>query len=319
MKNNILAKNSKYLFIGVFLIIAILSFLVIKSFITSILSSIVLSYLTYPIYKRLNNYIKNKSISALLIIFLLILIIFIPMFFAINSLFKESLFIYNYLKSNELILNPEISNLLNKIVQYIVNEASSLVVTIPKFLLHVFVTVFLLYYFLKEGENLVYEIKSLMPMDEKHKNKVVDDFKKVTHSIVYGVMFIGLIVGALSTIGFYIFKVQNPVLWGLITTIMSVLPGVGNWIVWFPAGIIKIIQGDLFNGIGLLIYGFILISGLEVILKLKFIGEKSNVHPALIVLGVFGGIQVLGFVGIFFGPLILIIFITFLKSILRKN
>ena len=82
---------------------------------------------------------------------------------------------------------------------------------------------------------------------------------------------------------------------------------------------ILILVGDLFNGIGILIYGLILISGVEAILKPKFIGKKSNIHPALIVIGVFGGIQFLGFIGIFFGPLILITFITLLKSILKES
>ena len=185
--------------------------------------------------------------------------------------------------------------------------------------MHAFVTLFLFFYFLRDGERLVQDIKSLIPLNERQKEHVVNEFKNVTYAIVYGLILVGLIIGGLATLGFYIFKISNPILWGLITILVSVLPGIGNWIVWFPAGVIKIIQGDLFNGIGLLIYGFIFISGVEAILKPRFIGKKSKIHPALIVLGVFGGIQLLGFIGLFFGPLILVIFITFLKSILSER
>lgn len=319
MKNNTFKKYSKYLFLGIFLIITLLAFLVVKSFVTSILTSIVLSYLFYPWYKKLTNLIKNRSIAALIMVIFLIIIIIIPTFFIINSLVKESLPLYTYIRSNQLNLTPEIQNALNKIVQYMINEASSLAFTIPKFLLHAFVTLFLFFYFLRDGERLIREIKSLIPLNEKHKEHVVNEFKNVTYAIVYGLILVGLIIGVLATLGFYIFKLSNPILWGLITILVSVLPGIGNWIVWFPAGVIKIIQGDLFNGIGLLIYGFIFISGVEVILKPRFIGKKSNIHPVLIVLGVFGGIQLLGFIGLFFGPLILVIFITFLKSILSER
>jgi predicted PurR-regulated permease PerM len=319
MKDQVFKKYSKYLFLGLFLILIMLAFLVVKSFITSILTSIVLSYLFYPIYKKLNELIKNKSISSLVMVILLLMIIVIPTFFLINSLLNESLLLYNYVKALELSLSPEILNALNKVIQYFVTEASSSVLEIPKFLVHAFVTMFLFYYFLRDGERLVKDIKSLIPMTEKHKEHVVNEFKNVTHAIVYGLILTGIIEGLAGALGFYIFDVKSPLFWGFIMMILTILPGIGTSFVWAPAAIIKIIQGDLFNGICLFIYGFIFISGMEAILKPKFIGRKSNIHPALIVIGVFGGIQLLGFIGLFFGPLVLVIFITFLKSILNRD
>jgi len=319
MENQNLKKYSKYLFIGVFLIIAVLTFLIVKSFISSFLTSIVLAYLLFPLYNKLNKYIKNKSISAAIMLILLILIIIIPTFFFINALVKESLLIYNYVKSGELNLDSSIYNALNKIFQYFLNEFSLIVINIPKFLVNVFITLFLFYYFLKDGDKLVEQIKSLIPMDNDHKLKVVNEFKNVTHSIVYGLILTAVIIGIISGIGFYFFKVSSPLFWAIIVIILTVLPGVGTFLVWAPIGILKIIQNDLFNGIGILIFGLIFISGLETILKPRLIGNKSNIHPALVVIGVFGGIKLLGFVGLFFGPLILVTFITFLKSMLNKK
>lgn len=319
MKDDVLRKHSKYLFLGMFLIITLLAFLIIKSFITSLLTSIVLSYLFYPLYKKMNNLIKNRSVSAIIMVFLLIIIIFIPVFFILNSLLKESLLFYAQIKSIESSLSPEILNALNKIIQYFVIEYSDIVIKIPGFFLHAFITMFLFYYFLRDGERLVYEIKSIIPMDEKHKKKVVDEFKNITHAIVYGLILTGLIEGLSGALGFYIFDIGSPLFWGVIMMILTILPGLGTSFVWVPASIIKIFQGDMFNGIGLFVYGFFFISGVEVLLKPKFIGEKSKIHPALIVIGVFGGIKLLGFIGLFFGPLILVTFITFLKSILNKK
>jgi len=301
------------------LIIAVLTFLIVKSFISSFLTSIVLAYLLFPLYNKLNKYIKNKSISAAIMLILLILIIIIPTFFFINALVKESLLIYNYVKSGELNLDSSIYNALNKIFQYFLNEFSLIVINIPKFLVNVFITLFLFYYFLKDGDKLVEQIKSLIPMDNDHKLKVVNEFKNVTHSIVYGLILTAVIIGIISGIGFYFFKVSSPLFWAIIVIILTVLPGVGTFLVWAPIGILKIIQNDLFNGIGILIFGLIFISGLETILKPRLIGNKSNIHPALVVIGVFGGIKLLGFVGLFFGPLILVTFITFLKSMLNKK
>ena len=319
MEDHILKKNSRYLFLGAFLIIALLAFLVVKSFIASLLTSIVLAYLFYPLYKKLAKSVKYKSVAAMIMVIFSIIIILAPTFFVINSLVKETLPIYNYVRSNELNLGPEISSALNKVFQFLLNEASEIALTIPTFLVHAFVTMFLFYYFLKDGEKLAKQIKELIPMDKTHRENLFTEFKNVTHAIVYGLILTGIIEGAIGVLGFYIFDVPSPLLWGLIMVILTILPGIGTSFIWAPAGLIKIIQGDLFNGIGLLIYGFLFISGTEAVLKPRFIGKKSNIHPALIVLGVFGGIQLLGFIGLFFGPLILVIFITLLKSILDKH
>ena len=208
MKNNTFKKYSKYLFIGIFLIITLLAFLVVKSFVTSILTSIVLAYLFYPWYRKLTNLIKNRSIAALIMVIFLIIIIIIPTFFIINSLVKESLPLYTYIRSNQLNLTPEIQNALNKIVQYILNEASNLAFTIPKFLLHAFVTLFLFFYFLRDGERLIQDIKSLIPLNERQKEHVVNEFKNVTYAIVYGLILVGLIIGVLATLGFTYLKFQ---------------------------------------------------------------------------------------------------------------
>ncbi|MEK6835853.1 MAG: AI-2E family transporter [Nanoarchaeota archaeon] len=319
MKDQVLKKYAKYLFIAAFIIIAVLAFLVVKNFLTGILSSLVLAYLFHPWYKKLNSVIKKDYISAFIITILLIIIIIIPTFFVVNSLVKESLLLYNNFRSGEINLPGYVLDAVDKVFRFIISESSNLIIAIPKFLINAFITLFLFFYFLKDGEKIVKDIKGLIPLTEAHKNTVVSEFKNVTHAIVYGLILTGIIIGITSTIGFLIFKVSSPILWGLLVLIVSILPGIGNTLIWGPIGVIKIINNDSFNGIGLLVYGALFISGLETIIKPKLIGYKSKIHPVFVVLGVFGGISLLGFIGAFFGPLILIVFITLLKSILIKK
>ncbi len=308
--------NSKYLFIAVLFLIAILAFLVVKPFINAILSSIVLAYLFRPFYKILNKKI-HSSISSLIIVLISVLIFVVPIIFISQTLYKESLQLYNSLLSTD--INPIFTEILDKIIAYISQESQSLIRSIPRFLINAFITLFLFYYFLKDGEKIVNSVKNLIPMENKHKDIVVREFKRVTSAVVYGLFLIGLLAGVLSTIGFIIFKVPHPFIWGLLTMVVSILPGVGNAVIWLPASLIKILNNDYFNGIGLIIYGLIFISGFEILFKTKLISYKSELHPALIVLGVFGGLALLGFTGLFFGPLILVIFITFLKHTLDKH
>ena len=319
MKDHVLKKYSKYLFLAAFIIIAILSFLVVKGFVNAILSSIVLAYLFYPLYKKLNLIIKKDYLTAFIITIILVILIIITSFFIFNSIVKESLLLYKDIKTAQLNLPSYILTALDKIFQYIVNESSRLLFALPKFFINVFITLFLFFYLLKDGTKIIKEIKSLIPLPEKHKNNVVKEFKNVTDAIVYGLILTGIIIAIVAVIGFYIFNVSSPMLWGLAVLIISILPGIGNTFIWVPIGIIKIINNDITNGIGILIYGALFISGLETLIRVKIIGYKTKIHPAFIVLGVFGGISLLGFIGLFFGPLILVIFITLLKSILVKK
>jgi len=308
--------HPKYLFYALTIILAVLAFLIIKPFITPILTSIVLAYLFYPLYKILNKKI-NSTLSSLLILFIAIILFVLPLSFIFESLFRESVTIYNSVKN--ISLDPFLENILNQVFKYISSQAESLIKTIPRFLINAFVTLFLFYYFLKEGESIISSIKKLIPLDKSHKEILFREFKRVTSAVVYGLILIGLIVGFFTTIGFYIFKVPNPVLWGLIVLVFSILPGVGASIIWIPASLIKIYQGDYFNGIGLFIFGFIFISGVEVLFKPRLISHKSDIHPAIVVLGVFGGLALLGFIGLFFGPLILVVFITLFKHLFHKK
>ncbi len=308
--------RSKYIFFAVFIILLVLSFFVIKPFITSILTSIVLAYLFYPLYQLLNKKL-NKTFSAVIVLLIAILLFVVPFFFITQSLVKESIGLYNIIKNSS--IAPLFDNILDNFLKFVLQESQSLIKSIPSFLIHVFITFFLFYYFLKEGEKIIISLKNLTPLDNKHKEIVFKEFRRVTSAVVYGLILIGIIVGAFSVLGFYIFKVSNPILLGLLTILVSVLPGIGTSIIWAPIAILRIIQGDYSSGIGLFIYGFIFVSGFEVLFKPKLISYKSDIHPTLVVVGVFGGIALLGFIGIFFGPLILVTFITFLKHLLDKN
>jgi len=89
--------------------------------------------------------------------------------------------------------------------------------------------------------------------------------------------------------------------------------------VWLPVSLISIVGGDYFNGFGLMIYGFIVLTLPENFLIPKLIGKKAKLHPVLVILGVFGGLKIFGFVGIIFGPFILALFITMMKHLIAEK
>jgi len=121
-----------------------------------------------------------------------------------------------------------------------------------------------------------------------------------------------------GTLGLYIFGIKSPLVWGIIMVIACMIPFVGAPVVWFPLGVFKVIIGlnsgnnyETIMGIGLLAYGFIIVSSIDNLIRPKIIGDRARIHPTIILLGILGGLAIFGFIGIVVGPLILSLFLTF--------
>ena len=319
MKHISFDQYNKYVAITILLIIIILSYFIIKPFIIPVLGSIVLAYLFNPLYIFFNKRIKNSSVSAALIIIILILIVAIPLFFVINSLVKEAIEINGFIREHDIyskVLEIKyIPGLIDKATQYIISVTSKFIISIPTFFLNIFIMFFTLFYLLTQGRTLLKGITDRIPLEEHQKKHLFDKFEETVHALFYGIIITGVIQGIITSIAFYIFNVRSPVLFGIIVLIFAILPAVGAGLVWIPAGLIKVLTGNLFDGIGILIVGLLLITPIEMILKPKLIGKKSSLHPLAILFGVIGGVELMGFIGIIYGPLILLIAITLIKFI----
>lgn len=350
-KKNVL---NKYLFLLILLSLLLIVFLIIKPFITSILISFVLAYLFYPVYKKLNNRIKKKNISAFIVALLIILIFSIPFIFVINAFVKEinlgyvsfkkmvtkgDLFNIDCAKQKENILcklpikkifsdqniRIYIERLGTKVTNYVTETSSRLITSIPKIFLDIFLVLFLTYYLLKDGKVLFFKIISFLPIKKESQKDVIKTFNDVIYATIYGQIIIAVIQGTLGGIGFLIFGVSSPILWGIIMIFLSLIPFIGPSLVWAPAAIYLFVSGLatssnslIVRGIGLFAYGLLLVSTIDNILRPVIIGNKMSLHPAMVFLGVIGGILLFGPLGILLGPMLIAILIVFAR-IYKKN
>ena len=168
------------------------------------------------------------------------------------------------------------------------------------------------YYFLKDGNKLLAYAKSIIPIKSSHVNVLLKRFNDVTYAVVYGNVVVAVVQGILTCLGFFIFGVQSPLIWGIVTLFTSLIPFLGAVVVWLPASIFLIVAGyssgdglTLLRGIGLLLFGLLFISSIDNILKPRLIGGRANLHPALVLLGVIGGLSALGIIGLVIGPVLI--------------
>ena len=332
---------SKYFIFLFFIIAAYMVFLVIKPFIIAILTSIIISYILYPLYKWISKKTKRKNLSAVIVTILIITLIITPILFIANSLTREVMIVYtdskqriaegniidtepgsNLWKLNSFLVNiaekPQISSSLDNIINTIIDSLSNFIFTIPKRILSFFVMIFLIFFMLRDGELMVKKIKYLIPLKNHYQNKIVKRFGSVTRAVIYGHFITALIQGMVGTLGLYIFGIKSPLVWGGIMMVACMIPFVGAPWVWFPLGISKLIIGltsgnssETIMGIGLLAYGFFIVASIDNLIKPKIIGDKAKIHPTIILLGILGGLAMFGIIGIVVGPLILSLFLTF--------
>ncbi len=316
-------KKHILLIIIITLILIYLSFMIVKPLLIAILSSFILTFVFFPVYSKLNKKINSRNLCSLLTILVILLLIITPAVFITNALAKESLIFYNKVKGEDFsaiiskYIEPNFQEYINNIIKgsilYIIKVTSNFVLSIPNIALNFFVTIFLTYYLLKESETFLETAKKYMPFKETVKQEIFERFRKITNAIVFGTILTAIIQGILGTIGFVIFDIPSPVLWGFIMAFASLIPIAGTALVWLPAGIIQLFQQDYFSGFGILLYGALIVGTIDNIIKPRLVGRKAKVHPAVVLIGILGGIKLIGFIGFIIGPLILATAIELVK------
>lgn len=329
-----LKKYSKYFFIGLFVFIILLSFFLIRSYITSIFGAILLTYIFYPIYKKLLRVIRNKTICSLIVTILVLIILMIPIIFATNAIINESVNLYykisdieideinNYVKDyfdKDINIGGYVKDILNKFSMYVMKEAEAFIWSLPEKLIAIFVIFFIVFYAFKDGKRWIGIVEKELPLEERYKKNLSNKFKSIIYATIYGIIVTGILVGALGALGFYIFGLSSPILWGIIMTILSMLPLVGTCLVWLPAGIYLVVTGNTLLGVLFLLYNWIIVSGIDTFVRPKIIGAKGKLHPVFVLLGIVGGLKIFGLIGVIIGPLIFAILTLFFEIYISEK
>ena len=259
---------------------------------------------------------------------LVILVILIPSFFIGSALIKESKNIFttaakinlaeasqeiSELIGYEVDLNMYLIPMFNRLANLIADSVPNLVNSISVLFVSLFVMFFLIYYAFKEGDQILLGFLNSLPIDRKHKNQMVVETKKVIKGVIYGQLLVALIQGFLGGLGFWIFGVPNPVLWGFVMVIMAFVPFLGTPLVWVPAVIFEFSAGNVGMAIGLLLYSGIIVTNIDNFIKPKIIGRETGMHPLLVVIGIFGGISLFGLIGMLIGPVIVALCVLIIK------
>lgn len=319
-----------------------------KPFLTALITGAVIAYLSYPLYEKILRHLKSKSLASFAVTLFVVLLFAVPSVVLLSLVSKEAYIAYTSLNTHNIGTNflavmcrdesslscrtfkssigflPEedldfyVQSAIKKITEFIIANVSKFLSSIFSIILDFFIIIFSIYYLLKDGETIKAKIKSILPLRESQKQSVLQKFHEVTFGVFYGNISLAIVQGTLGAIGFFIFGVSSPILWGFVMMILALLPYVGTAIVWLPAAMnlifVGYIQNDtayIFSGIGLIVYCIIMVVFVDYFLNPKIIGTRTGVHPILVILGVLGGLSLFGFIGLILGPVMLALLMTF--------
>lgn len=202
-----------------------------------------------------------------------------------------------------------IENVLRNILSSAGNIFTSLLSGAANLLLSISVMYFLLYFVLVDYKQFEAGLFRFAPFRQENALRFGRELRNITYSNVLGQGLISLIQGSLVALGYWYFNFNDPIFWGVISAILSFIPVVGAPMIFVPASIWAIVQGDNFNGIGMLLFGLIFISNIDNVLRLIIAKRVGNIHPIITIIGVIIGIPLFGLMGLVYGPLLLSYFL----------
>jgi len=177
-----------------------------------------------------------------------------------------------------------------------------------------------LFFLLAEGAAMLEAIITISPLEEQHVRELATEFDRACRAIVSATLLSAIAQGILAGIGFYFCGLRSSVaLLMLLTMVLALVPFTGAAAVWVPVALyLYFMQGNLTAAIGLAIYGVLVISMVDNIIKPIVLHGQSKLHPLLALLSVLGGIQALGPIGIIVGPMVVVFLQTLLKILQRE-
>src|SRR5580692_3327949 len=166
------------------------------------------------------------------------------------------------------------------------------------------VMLFLLFFFLRDGDGMLARARRLIPLDDERKERLFRQLSGVTRAIVNGTSVTAFLEGVLIGAGFTIAGLPSPVVFGVLAALLSMLPVGGAAFVWGPAVIWLFVDGRWGYGIFMLAWG-ILLGGLDNVLRPMLISGRARISALAVFIGVLGGISAFGSIGIIAGPVVL--------------
>ncbi len=174
-------------------------------------------------------------------------------------------------------------------------------------------TVFLLFFFIRDGGLMLTVIRDLIPMQADKRHTLFNHLSAITRAVVFGTGLTALLQGMLVSIAFVIVGLPSPLVFGVLAALLALLPFVGTALIWLPAAGLLMTQDRWLAGFFMLAWGALLVSMIDNLLKPLLISGRAEVATLTVFIGVLGGVNAFGAIGLFMGPVVLALAVALIQ------
>jgi predicted PurR-regulated permease PerM len=314
------------------IVFTFLFLLIIWPFLPAIVFAIIFAIVFTPMFNFFSvkqNW--NKSLSAIIVLLLTVIFILTPILLLMGLITKETIYfvqtfdqqgfinfimnhsvieIFNY-KLDLTLYAAGFVDLLRNAGQIIGQNILAVGGNILRMLFLFFVFLFTYFFFLRDGNILVKKCRGLLPFTHKQNKELFEKFYNTSKTVFIGYLIAALLSGIAAYVAFTLFGIPGAVIWGLLAGLLSLVPTVGTVVVYLIGTIIAGITFGILGVLGFVVYYIVVEAiGLQAILRPKMVDEKISMHPILVFFSLIGGISAFGSIGIIYGPLIMVMFVS---------
>jgi len=321
-------------FFGLLALAGYAVWLISAPFISTLALSAIIVTICYPVYQKILLYTprQNRTVASLLTTLLVLVIIILPLVTMSLLVTKEVLSLYQSSSSGEELRLQGVYDLVDAQVQRLIpgfhldlqkqleSVSGWLVSNLGTIFAGTVSTIFMLvlsilgsFYFFKDGEELMKLLIKASPLPDDQDEVIYRRMATAVRAVATGTLLLAIIQGTVATVGFLIFGVPHPFLWGTLASMGALMPGVGTGIATIPASIYLLVVGNTVQGVGMLLWGVLAVGLIDNLVGPYLIGKRNNMHPFVILIAVLGGINLFGPVGFIVGPVIVTLFFVLLE------
>lgn len=338
-----------YFFLSILLVAFLLNVFIFLPYVGALLLGATFAIVFHPLYKKILRITGGREVLAALATTLVVVaVVLVPLVFFGIQLFNEAHQLYTsvaqsgsggdfasrvavFIQEKVNLLFPsakpivsggnlavEVNQYSRQVLGWIIQNIGPLFSGIAHVALGILISIVTLYYILKDGGKLERALMAISPLADRYDKEILNRLHIVVNSVVKGTLVMALIQGMLAGIGFTLFGVPNPVLWGSVTVIAALLPLIGTALVTMPGVLYLAVFGNFIPAFGLLIWSTVIVGFVDNFLRPKLMERDLHLHPLLILLSVLGGIGFFGPLGFLIGPLALSLLFALLHIYQRE-
>jgi predicted PurR-regulated permease PerM len=315
----------KYFFTTALFLVSVLIFFMFLPFLEVIVLSTIFAIVLSPLHRKVTKWFNGRSgLAAFVMIVLFAVVIIVPAFFLTTQILSQANGLYIQLTNQtEFDYIYKVTHAIEKPIQnfypefsfdlgqyvgvgtdLIINHLSTIVSSVFNIVTGIILIFISLYFFLKDGFKFKKILVNLSPLNNEYDEHIFGKIKQTIISTVKGVILIALIQGFLAGLGMKLFGVPNATLWGSVSAVASLVPGLGTAIIFIPAVSYMFIIGNTPFALGLLLWGVVIVGLVDNFLGPYLYSRGVQIHQLIMLFAVLGGLSLFGPIGFIFGPII---------------